>query len=292
MPNVRMLMFFNAKNYAWAEGLWLQRPQTVLSDGAADAAAIATARSKLLGLGASITEVRLSFQDPSRLSYVVLRSDYAATYAPPSDQYPGGPEADESFSSIILRLQDTTSHRKIVFLSGYPDFLVTTRTGQPSDIQTTPDWQTNFLRYLTALRARGAWRALVPAVIGGNLLPITRLDTVGGIALAPVVATTADPVPGAVVGGTIQLTGFRHVYGAVKQLNGRWTISNITTLGGTNYTLVGSEGIRPADYLKFGFARVQVYQLFSVDSGVLVGATHHKRGVRTGQPLGRSRKAK
>ncbi len=293
MAEVRCTIFFQAKTFAWSESLWLSSPFSTLPGGATRAVRIVNARAKLLGVGAEVNEVRLSFSDPSRLSFVLPAGTYTTSYVPIIPPGLGGPNADESYSCIVVRLQDTGGHRKLIFLSGYPDVLVTTRTLQQSDIKLTPDWLANYDAWVAVLNDNAAWRALRPFGPGGNVrVPVIGIANQGGTPAGRIALTTSG-ASGASRGQRLRVTGFPHIYGAAQQLNGTWTVASVVNSGGDDtIVLMGTEGIDQVAYSKLGVVFVPSYQLYSVATAALEGATHHKRGVRTGRPLGRSRKAK
>jgi hypothetical protein len=56
--------------------------------------------------------------------------------------------------------------------------------------------------------------------------------------------------------------------------------------------LVGTELIKAQDYITFGKAKAKSYVFYNPSTIAIDGATHRKRGVRTGAPLGRLRVAK
>jgi hypothetical protein len=292
--NVKVTIFFEAKRYSWTESLYTRTTYDSLAAAAARAKGLVEARVRLLGTVASIAEVRLSYGDGSRASYLLDPTTYTAAYVPQNTPTGASDNADESYSAVLVRMSDSLGHRKLTYLSGYPDLIVTTRATPANDVLFSTDFNTQFGLWKAELIANWAWRGKKGKLDNVTPIPVVNLAVAPAPNAPNIAAYIATASLGTIaIGSRIQLTGFSHVYGAPVQVNGLWTVLGFDPgVQVTGIVLRGSSAIEPADVLKLGGVIQPTYDFFAIAAVAQEGVTHRKRGVRALGPLGRLHKAK
>ena len=287
MPNAKCTIFFAADFYAWTESFWTQVDRVNLATFLDPAADLATKRAGLLGKLARITEVRLSFSNPDRKSLVVPAGTYRDTGPPYTNV--ADTNSDEPNSAILLRYQDASGHRKVGFVAGYPDLLVTVRGGAINDVQATPLWLTNFNAWKTSLQANWGWKALQLTSDGGFFGSVINLvidaappNRIGLRVIGPV-----NPIG---LSSKVLLSGFSRNQ-AGQTINGTWQVQNIIAspppTDAVTVVLNNSEGIDISTITRMGTLRSRTYLIYPVVTVDITGPGRRKRGVRSNRPLGR-----
>lgn len=290
--DVRCTHFFTAGYYSWTESFWFTGLNQ-LSDGIKPAVNLANARAALLGFGAQLNEVRLTTDLSTRQVLYVEEGTFSSVSKFDNSQ-PGITTSDEPYSAIIVECQSTDNYTKIVYLSGYPDGVITVGGEIPLNVGIGPAWLALFQKWGRVLKANGAgWRSKIKAGGQGGSAAIIGVQV---NALPPgEVGVLVGPNFQAVPPGTlVQISGANRILGrAAHQLNDNWYISSVvpatTPVAGTIYYLRGSQGVDISQLTKYGTLALIAYQVRAVDTVETNSVTHRKRGVRTARPLGRSK---
>ena len=300
--NVRVTLAFEARFYSWSEGYWTGRTYATLAGASDVATKLANTRSQLLGANALITEVRLSWgantdgNNPQLAKVSELLPDGAWVQAGP---YTGGGDTYADFPDVcvLVRVQDAKDKRKLIFLSGQPDVLITTRGGNIPEFLpgALPQWQKDFAAFAAELIADFGMRTVQGPLDGAPLTPAVGLVNDAAPPNLIGVQVTNFPVALPAIGTVVQVTRFPHIYGAAQQINGKWVVDHTTT--GTRPApdiiwLRNSQLIDAAAYNKLGYIRTPTLAITAIQSVQAEGAARRKRGVRSFRPLGRRRIAR
>lgn len=289
--NIRVTTFFSAGFYAWTESWWLQNYATLA--GAQQAAtSAANLRAAMLGYGAQIDSIRLTTDQKTRQVFVLPVGTYATTGLG-STAAAGLGTSDEPYSSVLVRFNSTEGFPKDTYVSGFPDGVVTVGSGVPPVVGVGPAWLLAFNAWVDRLKQSAyCWRSVQRGIGFGLSAPVQQF-TVNALPPGEIGAIVLAGNANFLAGETVQLSGFSRILGrGARQINGRWSISSVessTTPVGTIYYLRGSAGVDLSQVTRFGSITQVEYTYRAVSSAAIRGATHRKRGVRSGRPLGRSK---
>lgn len=291
MANIRVTMYFSAGYYSWTESWWLSASD--FKAAAKPAQLMASFRAPLLGFGARLDEVRLTTDMATRQVYFLPPDSFART-GRFDDSIPGITTADEPYSAVLVKVTSVDGYEKISYLSGFPDGIVTVGDVVPATKDVGPLWLQLFNGWKAEMRAvQARWRSKTRQQVAGTEAPIIGIQ-INALPPGEVGVITAAGFPALPAGEELQIKGASRISGPnPRQLNGNWFVSSsmpvTSPVPGNIFYLRHSQAVDVSQLIRYGTLSAIDYEYRTFDDATIDSATHRKRGVRTGRPLGRSK---
>jgi len=275
----RLTIFFEDGKYGWSESHFYRAPVTDLHQVINDGVILARARADLLGTGPTINELRASFDDVFRDSFInVFNPPLQTTLFAGGGSVPPEVTSDLPYSVTLLRLESGANYRRSLYLSGVPDAYQLDPNAQYG-----AQWETNF----------GLWADQLaddPVNQTTGLWGFKALQRPPDVPTFPITGITFGlPTIITAVGNTFTVGQRIHIR-LVKQtpkkpsVNGFWYVLAKT---GDQVTLANSSFAGEA-YLGGGIVYdAQTYAIKPYTDVRIVRETHRKRGRPFDCPHGR-----
>lgn len=254
------------------------------------AAALATARAKLLGYGALIQRVRISDTTPGKQRQVAYLDTAAYTSVSALTKTASG-DTDEANSALQLRFT-TPAQPKTMYLAGVPNDILGPFFDEVDFIQAEidPVWLQSYLAYAGGLLGtpisqltNGNWGCAQKSTLAPQVATavVPGAPWVGNAAVA-----TAAPLA-AIAGSRILVKGFRSINPRAKGISGVYIVAAV--LAGNVYVLSGTTAAQVANVKTLpGTAADLTFAPQRYTGCVPIKAATRKRGGRVFLPLGRS----
>jgi hypothetical protein len=246
-------------------------------------------RAQLCGQGFQLQNSRVSMDDVSGDSLLAEPPIFPASRVYNQDFVLSPGQADVSWNTLLVRMASGSLYRKSMYLSGIPDS-VTMAGNIPVRESDTLYTASNVTAFNKAYRA---WQL---EIIGGNwaIKSISKDPTT-----APVKAVTSFnglaslvncPGHGFAINDSIRISGCKTITAGAGKLNGIWSVASVPT--SDTFTIKGWDETLLFNMNNTGKAQKRVYVLNNINSTNTVRLANHKRGGRSGLPLGRARTKK
>lgn len=258
---------------------------------------LALSRVQLLGKGASLDAVRLSYDSAWRDSrfraFGGASPDNLETLIKLNDYGKANPSDDPS-SVTVMRLNSATSYRKMLFLGGFPKVM------QPSPPlasypQPFSDMWKAYGQYLCTpvVAPVGAWGFVVQSKFGGRGAHNLSAVAISGTTNQTATFTYGAALTGSVAlapGATVRILGVKtRNFDGRSPLNGVYTIDSIAAGPPTTFTVTLRSGVPPTAIhdLTSAYYFVTVPIPVPYTSFVWDKQTHRKRGAGAFKPKGK-----
>lgn len=293
---IRATIIMSLPDATWTETHYTDVGETIEDPAVvAAAAALGTARARLLGVGARIRRIRLSDTAVPRGADSVPDNMYlhSGPYGGEADIFVYA--SDIPNVSLICRCMSTGGvFSKNLYLAGIPEGVVTTEFDQPGDFLMLTDFIAPFNSYVNLLktiwkfRVQGAGLATQPVL---QVVTSAQFPQTVGLVTPAAMAGSPAPVGGVVPPFECVVTKFRRGNTRVPGLSGRYqvvgTILPVAPATTYTYFLQGTGDVAISNLTKMGRVVAQGFSYVPYGNIVPTAGATHKRGVRTGARLGR-----
>lgn len=291
-PGIRLTMFFSTDNYTWTESLYGPasdyvtyidlngNPSALLHD-------LLVARAAMLAEGANMQAARLS--DPTNPKTSQYVSPQAIPNTTPFSSGGGQTNADRPYSTVIVQATGEDNQVSRLYFSGAPDEDIGEGTNFHRGWSPVSGWITKLNQYRSVLTVQG-WKFRSISYAGSQ--QVQGLVSTGP-ANAPLGITVLNAFTFSRQPPALSFKGFRRSNPRSPGVHGQFKLAlplPTAAIGGVwTYYLIGGSPAAVSNVTTLGLAAALGYVYPKINTMIVQGATHHKRGASALAPRGRSR---